>query len=84
MRLQVEQVALNWWMSRVMPGQKIADSALAVIADVPWSAAWSDVRHACRRDGGMTMRSLYVTVYMKWDHFTQNKIFELLARGCSP
>ena len=26
MRLQVEHVALNWWMSRVMPGQKIADS----------------------------------------------------------
>ena len=28
--------------------------------------------------------TLFVTVYMKRDHFTQNKIFELLARGCSP
>ena len=58
MRLHMEQVALNWWMSRVMPGQKIDDSALAIIADVPWCAAWSDVRHACRREGWMTMRSL--------------------------
>ena len=27
---------------------------------------------------------LSVTVFMKRDHFRQNKIFELLARDCSP
>ena len=34
--LQCEQLALETWMSFVMPDQKIDASAFDVIADVPW------------------------------------------------
>ena len=39
-----------------------------------------NVHHGHKLEDGLT----YVTVYMKRDHFTQNKFFELLARSCSP
>ena len=56
--LQCGQLALAAWMSFVMPGQKIDASALDVMADVPWWAACRADRHAGRREGGMTIRSL--------------------------
>ena len=34
--LQCGQLALVAWMSLVMPGQKIDDSAFAIMVDVPW------------------------------------------------
>ena len=34
--LQRKQLALVAWMSLVMPGQKIDDSALEIMVDVPW------------------------------------------------
>ena len=46
-------------MSCVMPGQKTEDSALAIIADVPWWAACSAARQLGLRDDGITMQSLY-------------------------
>ena len=36
MRLHVEHEDRVWWISAVMPGQKIAASARAVMAEVPW------------------------------------------------
>ena len=34
--LQVLHEERSWWMSAVMPGQKIEVSARAVMAEVPW------------------------------------------------
>ena len=58
--LQCGQFALVACMSFVIPGQKIeaSESAFAVIAEVPWSAACRAERHVGRSDGGITMRSL--------------------------
>ena len=58
-----------WWhclqrllvccMSRVMPGQKIDDSALASMVLVPWWAACRVDNTFGLRDGGMSTLSLY-------------------------
>ena len=45
-------------MSSIIPGQNIDVSALAVIIDTPWCAAWRAASTACRSAGGMMMRSL--------------------------
>ena len=54
--LQLSRVEV---MSSVMPGQNTEDSALAIMADVPWWAACSAAKQVGLRDGGMMMRSLY-------------------------
>ena len=36
------------WISEEIPGQKMEDSALAVIADVPWAFCTSDQVTDCR------------------------------------
>ena len=52
-------------MSCVMPGQRMEDSALAIIVDVPWWAACSAAKQSGLRDGGITMQSLYrITPHM--------------------
>ena len=52
------QFTLVACMSFVMPGQKIAASAFAVIAEVPWWAACRAESHVGLSEGGMTMWSL--------------------------
>ena len=56
--LQSLHRALVAWISEEIPGQKMEDSALAVIADVPWWASCSTDKHLDLREGGTTMRSL--------------------------
>ena len=46
-------------MSSVMPGQNTEDSALTIMAEVPWWGVCNAIRQSCLRDGGMTMQSLY-------------------------
>ena len=54
-------------MSSVMPGQNMEDSALAIMAEVPWWAACSAARQSDLRDSGITMQSLYkITPSMVW------------------
>ncbi len=43
--LQGEQLVRVAWMSCVMPGQKMDDSAFEIILAVPWWAAWRADRH---------------------------------------
>ena len=56
--LQSLHRALVAWIFEEIPGQKMEDSALAVIADVPWWAACSADKHLDLREGRTTMRSL--------------------------
>ena len=42
-------------MSSVIPGQNTENSALVIMAEVPWWAACNAVRQSCLRDGGMIM-----------------------------
>ena len=58
MRLQWEQRSRSAVMAGVMPGQKMVDSALAVIDVTPWWAECNVVNIASLREGGITMRSL--------------------------
>ena len=44
--------------SGVMPGQKVEVFTQVIIDITPWWVECSMVRTCCRRDGGMTMRSL--------------------------
>ena len=58
-RLQWLQWSLTAFMAEVMPGQKMNASARAIIAVTPWCAECNVVRTFSRRDGGMTIRSLW-------------------------
>ena len=49
--LQSLHQALVAWISEEIPGQKMEDSALAVITDVPWWAACSADKHLDLREG---------------------------------
>lgn len=57
MPLQTEHFSRVVVMSLVIPGQKIEDSALAVIRLVPWCAACRASGQVCRRHGGMMILS---------------------------
>jgi hypothetical protein len=59
MRLQEEQRALISVMAGVMPGQKNEDSALEHIMVTLWWAECSADRILFRKDGGITIQSLY-------------------------
>ena len=58
---QLSHLSLVAWISVVTLGQNTDASALAIMWDVSWWAAWSDLRKVLRRFGGITTRSLYVT-----------------------
>ena len=71
--------------------RRMRTCVLSVSSTVSRSIGWSvDPGTMSQHFGAETKSSClsgrhnYVTVYMKRDHFTQDKIFELLVRGCSP
>ena len=68
-------------MSFVMPGQKIEASALAVIAEVPWWAACRAERHVGLSEGGMTMRSLLMTMPSLLYRCFRNWWYSLIGGG---
>ena len=57
--LQLSRVEV---MSSVMPGQNTKDSALAIMADVPWWAACNAAKQVGLRD---VMRSLYRMTHLQ-------------------
>ena len=72
MRLQLSHSALVAWMAAVMPGQKIEAAALAIMSDVPWWAACSEVRHVFLRALGMMTRSLYTATPSEVDRWCRS------------
>lgn len=58
MRLQWLQLFLTDIMAVVKLNQNIEVSALEIMEDAPWWAAWSAAKQSCRRDGGITTQSL--------------------------
>ncbi len=56
--LQFGHSARVAWMSAVMPGQNMDDSAFAIMCDVPWWAACRADRHVCRSAFGIISLSL--------------------------